>query len=181
MANRKLSRRDVLRGAAAGSAGLLIATGQGLPAFAQEAAARAGPAAGRRRQADGHPPHRVFRAGAERVPRDGLPDFAAANDAELDISTTNPKSFGDFLGKMTAAVKAGNPPDIAYTSNVSISQMQLLDLRRGRHRRGRRGRQRATATSCRASTPTRSASSTAGGRPSRSSAAPPATSSAATS
>ena len=35
MANRKLSRRDVLRGAAAGSAGLLIG-GQGLPAFGQE-------------------------------------------------------------------------------------------------------------------------------------------------
>ena len=29
---------------------------------------------------------------------------------------------------MTAAVKAGNPPDFAYTSNVSISQMHLLDL-----------------------------------------------------
>ena len=51
-----------------------------------------------------------------------------ANNAELDISTTNPESFGDFLGKMTAAVKAGNPPDFAYTSNVSISQMHLLDL-----------------------------------------------------
>ncbi len=29
---------------------------------------------------------------------------------------------------MAAAVKAGNPPDIAYTSNVSIQQMHLLDL-----------------------------------------------------
>ena len=26
--------------------------------------------------------------------------------AELDISTTNPEAFGDFLGKMSAAVKA---------------------------------------------------------------------------
>ncbi len=55
-------------------------------------------------------------------------DFAAANGAELDISTTNPEAFGDFLGKMTAAVRAGNPPDIAYTSNVSIAQMHLLGL-----------------------------------------------------
>ena len=29
---------------------------------------------------------------------------------------------------MTAAVKAGNPPDFAYTSNVNISQMSALDL-----------------------------------------------------
>jgi multiple sugar transport system substrate-binding protein len=29
---------------------------------------------------------------------------------------------------MTAAVKAGNPPDLAYTSNVSIPQMHLLGL-----------------------------------------------------
>jgi multiple sugar transport system substrate-binding protein len=29
---------------------------------------------------------------------------------------------------MQAAVQAGNPPDIAYTSNVSIAQMHLLDL-----------------------------------------------------
>ncbi len=55
-------------------------------------------------------------------------DFAAANSADLDISTTNAEAFGDFLGKMSAAVRAGNPPDLAYTSNVSISQMKLLDL-----------------------------------------------------
>ena len=86
---------------------------------------------------------------AQNLFRQVVTDFAAANGAELDISTTNPESFGDFLGKMTAAVKAGNPPDFAYTSNVSISQMHLLDLRRGRDRRGRRGGQPATATSCR--------------------------------
>ncbi len=55
-------------------------------------------------------------------------DFASANSATLDISTTNAEAFGDFLGKMSAAVRAGNPPDLAYTSNVSISQMKLLDL-----------------------------------------------------
>src|SRR6185503_10880657 len=60
--------------------------------------------------------------------RQTVTEFASANHVELDISTTNPESFGDFLGKMSAAVKAGNPPDFAYTSNVSISQMHLLDL-----------------------------------------------------
>jgi multiple sugar transport system substrate-binding protein len=60
--------------------------------------------------------------------RDTVQKFADANNVELDISTTNPESFGDFLGKMTAAVKANNPPDFAYTSNVSIAQMHLLDL-----------------------------------------------------
>ena len=54
--------------------------------------------------------------------------FADANGATLDISTTNPEAFGDFLGKMSAAVQAGNPPDFAYTSNVSIQQMALLGL-----------------------------------------------------
>ena len=65
---------------------------------------------------------------AQNLFRQIVADFAAANGAELDISTTNPEAFGDFLGKMTAAVRAGNPPDIAYTSNVSIAQMHLLGL-----------------------------------------------------
>jgi multiple sugar transport system substrate-binding protein len=65
---------------------------------------------------------------AQNLFREIVTDFASANGAELDISTTNPESFGDFLGKMTAAVRAGNPPDLAYTSNVSISQMHLLGL-----------------------------------------------------
>src|SRR5919108_4781654 len=63
---------------------------------------------------------------AQNLFRQIVTDFAAANNVELDISTTNPESFGDFLGKMSAAVKAGNPPDFAYTSNVSIAQMKLL-------------------------------------------------------
>jgi multiple sugar transport system substrate-binding protein len=65
---------------------------------------------------------------AQTIFRETVTNFAKANNTELDISTTNPESFGDFLGKLTAAVKAGNPPDFAYTSNVSISQMHLLGL-----------------------------------------------------
>lgn len=60
--------------------------------------------------------------------RETVVDFAAEKGVGLDISTANPESFGDFLGRLQAAVAAGNPPDIAYTSNISIAQMQLLGL-----------------------------------------------------
>jgi multiple sugar transport system substrate-binding protein len=60
--------------------------------------------------------------------RDTVQGFADGISMTLDISTANPESFGDFLAKMQAAVAAGNPPDIAYTSNISIAQMHLLDL-----------------------------------------------------
>lgn len=60
--------------------------------------------------------------------REILDEFASDNGIALDASTANPEAFGDFLSKMQAAVAAGNPPDIAYTSNISIAQMNLLDL-----------------------------------------------------
>jgi multiple sugar transport system substrate-binding protein len=126
MANRKLSRRDVLRGAAAGSAGLLIG-GQGLPAFGQEKAPELDLPQGAAGKLTVIHRTEYFEA-AQTAFRDTVTKFAAANNAELDISTTNPESFGDFMGKMSAAVRAGNPPDFAYTSNVSIPQMHLLDL-----------------------------------------------------
>src|SRR5690349_11337345 len=122
-----LTRRDVLRGTAAVGAGLL-ASGTGFSAFAQDQKKPDAPlpvgAAGELTVI-----HRTeYFAAAQHAFRPSVANFANANNAELDISTTNPESFGDFLGKMTAAVKAGNPPDFAYTSNVSISQMHLLDL-----------------------------------------------------
>jgi multiple sugar transport system substrate-binding protein len=122
-----LTRRDVLRGTAAAGVGLL-ASGTGLSAFAQDAKKPDAPlpvgAAGKLTVI-----HRTeYFAAAQDAFRSSVENFAKANNAQLDISTTNPESFGDFLGKMTAAVKAGNPPDFAYTSNVSISQMHLLDL-----------------------------------------------------
>ena len=55
-------------------------------------------------------------------------EFAEEQGKELDISTTIPEAYGNFLGKMTAAVRAGNPPDMAYTSQVSIPQMHILGL-----------------------------------------------------
>jgi multiple sugar transport system substrate-binding protein len=54
--------------------------------------------------------------------------FAEEKGKALDISTTIPEAYGNFLGKMQAAVQAGNPPDMAYTSQVSIPQMHVLGL-----------------------------------------------------
>jgi multiple sugar transport system substrate-binding protein len=129
MTIKKLSRRDVLRGTVATGAGL-IAAGSGLPVFAQDAAAPKPDAplpvgsAGKLTVI-----HRTeYFEAAQTAFRDAVAEFATSKGAELDISTTNPESFGDFMGKMTAAVRAGNAPDFAYTANVSISQLHLLDL-----------------------------------------------------
>ncbi len=122
-----VSRRALLQGMAATGAGITLAAG-GLPAFAQDApkpdeALPVG-AAGKLTVI-----HRTeYFEAAQTAFRDTIQAFADAKGVELDISTTNPESFGDFMGKMTAAVKAGNAPDFAYTSNVSISQLHLLDL-----------------------------------------------------
>ena len=61
--------------------------------------------------------------------RQALEDFAADHGVELDASTASPNAFGDFIGKMQAAVAAGNPPDIAYVyGSISIAQMNILNL-----------------------------------------------------
>jgi multiple sugar transport system substrate-binding protein len=60
--------------------------------------------------------------------RDTVQKFADDKGVTLDISTANAEAFGDFLSKMQAAVAAGNAPDIAYHSNISVSQMNLLGL-----------------------------------------------------
>jgi multiple sugar transport system substrate-binding protein len=122
----KFSRRDMLRTSAATGAGL-IAAGIGVPGFAQEKKPEIElpvGAAGKLTVI-----HRTeYFEEAQNKFREITETFAKANGAELDISTTNAEAFGDFLGKMSAAVAAGNPPDLAYTSNVSITQMHLLDI-----------------------------------------------------
>lgn len=122
----KISRRQVLKAGAAAGAGV-AAAGAGLPAFAQDKP----PELDLPQGATGKLTviHRTeYFEEAQNLFRGAVTDFAKAKNVELDISTTNAESFGDFLGKMTAAVKAGNPPDFAYTSNVSVSQMTALDL-----------------------------------------------------
>ena len=124
MTLRKISRRAMLRGSAALGGGVFIA-GTGVPAWAQDDDQALPEGASGKLTVI----HRTeYFEAAQTAFRDTVAAFASANNAELDISTTNPESFGDFMGKMTAAVRAGNPPDFAYTSNVSISQMHLLDL-----------------------------------------------------
>ena len=121
-----VSRRALLRGMAATGGGMILAA-NGLPAFAQDAK----PDAPLPQSAAGKLTviHRTeYFEAAQQAFRDTVQAFADSKGVQLDISTTNPESFGDFMGKMSAAVKAGNPPDFAYTSNVSISQMHLLDL-----------------------------------------------------
>jgi multiple sugar transport system substrate-binding protein len=128
MTERKLSRRAVLLGSAATGAGL-IAAGSAMPVFAQAASSAEPPElpVGAKGKLTVIQRQEYFEA-AQTALRDIVQDFAKDNNVELDIATTNAESFGDFLGKMTAAVKAGNPPDLAYTSNVNISQMNLLGL-----------------------------------------------------
>jgi len=127
MTDKKLTRRALLQGTAAAGAGL-IAAGSGFPAFGED-----------KPKPDAPLPvgtkgkltviHRTeYFEDAQNLFRQTVTDFAKDKGVELDISTTNPEAFGDFLGKMSAAVKAGNPPDFAYTSNVSIPQMHLLDI-----------------------------------------------------
>ena len=126
MTHRKISRRAMLRGSAALGGGAFIA-GTGIPAWAQDAPAELDLPQGAAGKLTVIHRTEYFEA-AQNLFRETVENFAAANNVELDISTTNAEAFGDFLGKMTAAVQAGNPPDFAYTSNVSIPQMHLLDL-----------------------------------------------------
>lgn len=126
MDSRKFTRRDVLMGSAA--TGLaLIAAGHGLPALAQDKAPELDLPVGAKGKLTVIHRTEYFEA-AQTAFRDIVQKFADDHNVTLDISTTNPESFGDFLGKMSAAVRAGNPPDLAYTSNVSIPQMHLLGL-----------------------------------------------------
>jgi multiple sugar transport system substrate-binding protein len=125
MTEKKISRRDMLVGGAAAGAGIALA-GTGLGALAEDKPPLDLPvgAAGKLTVI-----HRTeYFEEAQTLFTSEVQAFADANKVQLDISTTNPESFGDFLGKMTAAVKAGNPPDFAYTSNVSVPQMSALGL-----------------------------------------------------
>lgn len=126
MSRKSMSRRDFLR-TAAGTSVALTAAGS-LTALAQDATPTPQDlpegVAGTLTVI-----HRTeYFEEAQTIFREIVQDFADANGAELDISTANSEAFGDFLGKMQAAVAAGNPPDFAYQSNISNAQMHLLDL-----------------------------------------------------
>lgn len=59
--------------------------------------------------------------------RDTVTKYASNKGIQLDISTANPEQFGDFNAKLQAAVQAGNPPDLAYTT-LQIPQLYFLDV-----------------------------------------------------
>ena len=121
-----ITRRELLKKGAITGAGL-AAAGAGLPVLAQDKPPEQDLPEGAAGKLTVIHRTEYFEA-AQTMFRDTVTKFAEGKNVELDISTTNPESFGDFLGKMTAAVRAGNPPDFAYTSNVNISQMAALDL-----------------------------------------------------
>ena len=126
MSSNKISRRELLQATALTGAGLLLG-GNTLGALAQDKPPEQDlPVSVKGKLTVIH--RTEYFEPATNAFREQVVEFAKAKGAELDISTTNPEAFGDFLGKMTAAVKAGNPPDFAYTSNVSIPQLHLLDL-----------------------------------------------------
>lgn len=121
---KRMSRRDFLRATAASSAGLVAAaTPMHLMAQDEEQDLPEG-AAGTLTVI-----HRTeYFEEVQTLFRSTIEDYAANVGVTLDASTANPESFGDFLSKVQAAVAAGNPPDLAYISNISIAQMHLLDL-----------------------------------------------------
>jgi multiple sugar transport system substrate-binding protein len=123
--NDKITRRHLLTTSSAAGLGL-VAAGSGLPVFAQDKVEMDLPVGAQGKLTVIH--RTEYFEAAQTILRQAVTDFAAAENAELDISTTNAEAFGDFLGKMTAAVRAGNPPDLAYTSNVSIQQMAAIGI-----------------------------------------------------
>ena len=121
---RRMSRRDFLRATAATSAGL-FAAGTPLRMFGQDEEQDLPVGAAGTLTVI----HRTeYFEEVQTIFRDTVVEFGEAQGLTVDASTANPEAFGDFLSKMQAAVAAGNPPDIAYTSNISISQMHVLDL-----------------------------------------------------
>jgi len=75
--------------------------------------------------------------------------FAADTAVKLDISTPSRSLWATFLGKVSAAGKAGNPPDLAYTNPSAVPADEPCSIMVEESvRRGRAKRSAVTATSC---------------------------------
>ncbi|MGL4608378.1 MAG: ABC transporter substrate-binding protein [Trueperaceae bacterium] len=120
----RLSRRRFLRNAA-GTGALLATSGNLLHVLGQEQEELDLPQGGTGKLTVIH--RAEYFKEVEELFRASVEAFASENSIELDISTANPEVFGDFVAKMTAAVQAGNPPDLAFHS-LSITQMHSLGL-----------------------------------------------------
>ena len=137
MQTRKVSRRQLLRGAAVFGSGALLAACAAPPAAAP-AAAPAAPAAAEAVKPTEAPAattggtlqvlHRQeYFKGLEDELKKQTEEFIKSQGMTPDVSTVNPEVFGDFMAKMQAAVAAGNPPDLTYHGN-SVAQMFDLEL-----------------------------------------------------
>jgi multiple sugar transport system substrate-binding protein len=124
MKGRQLSRRTFLK-RAAGTGVLLAAGGNFSRVFGQDAEPLELPQGASGKLTVIH--RTEYFKEVEDLFRESVVAFADANGIELDISTANPEMFGDFTAKMMAAVQAGNPPDLAY-STLSIPQLHALGL-----------------------------------------------------
>ena len=135
MQTRKVSRRQLLRGAAVFGGGALLAACAAPPPAAAPVAAPAAKEAAIPTEAPAAPAggklqvlHRQeYFKGLEDALKKQTEDFIKSMGMEPDVSTVNPEVFGDFMAKMQAAVAAGNPPDLTY-HGTSVAQMFDLDL-----------------------------------------------------
>ena len=118
MSNKKLSRRDFLRTAAASGAGLAAAA-TGVGALAMPAAQGGTLVVWHRNE---------YFEGIQVLWMETVQEFAADQGLEVEMTTTNAEAFGDAMGKLEAGVTAGNPPDFFYQSNVSNQSMAVLGL-----------------------------------------------------
>jgi multiple sugar transport system substrate-binding protein len=137
---RRLSRRAFLRASMTGAGAALLAACGSTPAAEPAAPAATSAPAAAATTAPTTAPAAAGSAGrmvvlqrqeyfpdVETAFRDEVTKFITGNGAELDISTVNPENFGDFTAKMQAAVEAGEPPDLAYQTNVNPQQLYFLD------------------------------------------------------
>lgn len=127
MESNKISRRDLLRGTALTGAGLLAAS-SGLPVFAEDkpnaplpigasgklAKMSTAPSISKRRRTSSGRRSPVFAKAGRRT-------------RHLDHQSGGVRRLP---GQDERGREGQDPPDFAYTSNVSIAQMHLLDLQR---------------------------------------------------
>lgn len=126
---KKISRRELLLGAAVMSGGALLAAcapRAAAPAPAAAPAAEAAkpteaPAAAKGGKVQVLHRQEYFKE-LETALKTQTEEYIKSIGYEPDVSTVNPEVFGDFMAKMQAAVSAGAPPDLTYHGN-SIAQM----------------------------------------------------------
>ncbi len=134
--NRKCNRRSFLKsaivaGGALAAAPLLQACAPGAPQSGQQAAPGGAAAPGKVgvtgklvviQMQDWHPDH-------NKLVRDTIQQLSDSKGWPLDISYTEGfLAGGNIIQKLTAAVQAGDPPDLFFHSDNIVYQLKFLDL-----------------------------------------------------